>query len=48
MTKKKKQYMNKDKILYLSRKDVALDDMATAILIYRKAREKGIGTQLKL
>jgi ornithine cyclodeaminase/alanine dehydrogenase-like protein (mu-crystallin family) len=27
---------------------LALDDMATAILIYRKAREKGIGTQLYL
>ncbi len=27
---------------------LALDDMATAILIYRKAREKGIGTQLPL
>ncbi len=27
---------------------LALDDMATAILIYRKAREKGAGTQLPL
>jgi len=27
---------------------LALDDMATAILIYKKAREKGIGTQLPL
>lgn len=27
---------------------LALDDMATAILIYRKAREKGIGTDLPL
>jgi len=27
---------------------LALDDMATAILIYNKAREKGIGTQLPL
>ncbi len=27
---------------------LALDDMATAILIYRKARENGIGTQLPL
>lgn len=33
--------MNTYKILYLIRKDVALDDMATAILIYRIAREKG-------
>ena len=27
---------------------LALDDMATAILIYKKAKEKGIGTQLNL
>jgi len=27
---------------------LALDDMATAILIYKKAREKGVGTQLSL
>jgi len=27
---------------------LALDDMATAILIYKKAREKGIGTELPL
>ena len=27
---------------------LALDDMATAILIYKKARERGIGTQLPL
>ncbi len=27
---------------------IALDDMATAILIYRKAKEKGIGTELPL
>jgi ornithine cyclodeaminase/alanine dehydrogenase-like protein (mu-crystallin family) len=27
---------------------LALDDMATAILIYRKAREKGIGTELSM
>jgi ornithine cyclodeaminase/alanine dehydrogenase-like protein (mu-crystallin family) len=27
---------------------LALDDMATAILIYRKARERGIGTELPL
>ena len=27
---------------------LALDDMATGILIYKKAREKGIGSQLPL
>jgi len=41
------------KVLYLSQDDVAaidlaLDDMATAIRIYHRALELGIGTELPL
>jgi len=45
--------MNTNQLLYLSQADVmavglAMDDMATAPLIYRRAVERGIGAWLPL